>query len=169
MTTGTAIGASLSVPGRPDQVHAARVFTSEALGDDHPCALVAVLLVSELVTNSVLHSDSRLPGGTVTLTVTGTADLARVEVRDAGGTSVPSLKGQVTWRRRAVTVSGWSITWRPGGITAAMRPGSSPGSRSARSRHHDRSTQARQAGQPGCPVNWATTSTAGSSAAPPRS
>ena len=63
MTTGTAIGASLSVPGRPDQVHAARVFTSEALGDDHPCAPVAVLLVSELVTNSVLHSDSRLPGG----------------------------------------------------------------------------------------------------------
>ena len=73
MTAGTAIRASLSFPGRPDQVRAARAFTSKTLGDDHPCAPVAVLLVSELVTNSVLHSDSRLPGGTVTVTVTGTA------------------------------------------------------------------------------------------------
>ena len=89
MTTGTAIGASLSVPGRPDQVHAARVFTSEALGDDHPCEPVAVLLVSELVTNSMRHSNSRLPGGTITITVTGSPASARVEVRDAGGVSVP--------------------------------------------------------------------------------
>ncbi len=93
MTAGTAIRASLSFPGHPDQVRAARAFTSKTLGDDHPCAPVAVLLVSELVTNSVLHGDSRLPGGTVTVTVTGTADVALVEVRDAGGTSVPFLKG----------------------------------------------------------------------------
>ena len=93
MTAGTAIRASLRVPGHPGQVHAARVFTGTTLGDDHPCAAVAVLLVSELVTNSVLHSDSRLPGGTVTVTVTGTPDVARVEVRDAGGISVPFLKG----------------------------------------------------------------------------
>ena len=93
MTAGTVIRASLSFPGHPDQVRAARAFTSKTLGDDHPCAPVAVLLVSELVTNSVLHSDSRLPGGTVTVTVTGTADVALVEVRDVGGTSVPFLKG----------------------------------------------------------------------------
>ena len=93
MTAGTAIQASLSVPGRPDQVHAARVFTGTTLGDHHPCAAVAVLLVSEMVTNSVLHSDSRLPGGTITVTVTGVPDGARVEVRDAGGTSVPLVKG----------------------------------------------------------------------------
>ena len=93
MTAGTAIRASLSFPGHPDQVRAARAFTGKTLGDDHPCAPVAVLLVSEMVTNSVLHSDSRLPGGTVTITVTGTADVALVEVRDAGGTSVPFLKG----------------------------------------------------------------------------
>jgi anti-sigma regulatory factor (Ser/Thr protein kinase) len=93
MTTGTAIGASLSVPGRPDQVHAARMFTSEALGDDHPCEPVAVLLVSELVTNSVLHSDSRLPGGMITVTVTSAGpDAVRVEVRDAGGPTLPFLK-----------------------------------------------------------------------------
>ena len=93
MTTGTAIGASLSVPGRPDQVHSARVFTSEALGDDHPCEPVAVLLVSELVTNSVLHSDSRLPGGMITVTVTSAGpDAVRVMVRDAGGPTLPFLK-----------------------------------------------------------------------------
>ena len=93
MTTGTAIGASLSVPGRPDQVHAARVFTSEVLGDDHPCEPVAVLLVSELVTNSVVHSDSRLPGGTITVTVTSAGpDAVRVEIRDAGGPTLPFLK-----------------------------------------------------------------------------
>jgi anti-sigma regulatory factor (Ser/Thr protein kinase) len=73
-------------------VRAARAFTSTTLGDDHPCTPVAVLLASELVTNSVLHSDSRLPGGTVSITVTGTADAARVEVCDAGGTSAPFLK-----------------------------------------------------------------------------
>src|SRR5579872_5468592 len=72
MTASTVIRASLSVPGRPEQVHAARVFTSQTFGSEHPCEPVAVLLVSEVVTNSVLHSDSCLPGGTVTVTVTGT-------------------------------------------------------------------------------------------------
>jgi anti-sigma regulatory factor (Ser/Thr protein kinase) len=92
MTSGTAVRADLSIPGRRDQVHAARVFTSKTLGGDHPCTPVAVLLASELVTNSVLHSDSRLPGGRITVTVTGTADFARVEVRDAGGPTLPTVK-----------------------------------------------------------------------------
>jgi serine/threonine-protein kinase RsbW len=93
MTTGTAIRASLSIPGRPEQVHAARVFTSEALGDGHPCEPAAVLLVSELVTNSVRHSDSRLPGGMITVTVTSAGpDTVRIEVRDAGGPTLPFLK-----------------------------------------------------------------------------
>ena len=93
MTTGTAIGASLAGPGRPDQVHAARVFTSEALGGGHPCESVAVLLVSELVTNSVVHSNSRLPGGMITVTVTSAGpDTVRVEIRDAGGPTLPFVK-----------------------------------------------------------------------------
>ena len=40
----------------------------------------------------MLHSDSRRPGGIITVTVPGAPDGARVEVRDAGGTSVPALK-----------------------------------------------------------------------------
>jgi anti-sigma regulatory factor (Ser/Thr protein kinase) len=91
MTAGTAIRASLTIPGHPGQVHAARVFTGTTLGDEHPCAAVAVLLVSEMVTNSMLYSYSGLPGGTITVTVTGSPDVARVEVRDAGGMSVPLL------------------------------------------------------------------------------
>lgn len=92
VTASTAIRKRLTVPGgRHDQARAARVFTTAALSAQHPCAAIAALLVSELVTNSMLHSDSRLPGGTITITVTGSPGRARVEVRDAGGTSVPAV------------------------------------------------------------------------------
>jgi anti-sigma regulatory factor (Ser/Thr protein kinase) len=89
--TGTTSQASLSIPGQPEHAHAARRFVETTLGADHPCVGTAVLLASELVTNSMLHSDSRLPGQTITVTVTGVPGGARVEVRDAGGRSVPSL------------------------------------------------------------------------------
>lgn len=93
MTASTAIRKRLTVPGgRHDQARAARVFTSAALSPHHPCAATAALLVSELVTNSMLYSDSRLPGGTITITVTGSPACARVEVRDAGGASVPAVQ-----------------------------------------------------------------------------
>jgi anti-sigma regulatory factor (Ser/Thr protein kinase) len=91
MTAGTAVQASLTVPGQPDQVHTAREFAGRALGADHPCAPLTALLISELVTNSVLHSDSRLPGNTITITLVGVPGGVRVEVRDAGGASVPLL------------------------------------------------------------------------------
>jgi anti-sigma regulatory factor (Ser/Thr protein kinase) len=89
MTAGTAVRACLTIPGRPEQACSAREFVETALGTDHPCAFTAVLLTSELVTNSLLHSNSRLPGGTITVTVAGIPGGARVEVRDAGGASVP--------------------------------------------------------------------------------
>ena len=91
-TSDTVFQASLTVPCEAGQVHAVREFVGETLGDDS-CADILVLLASELATNSIMHSDSRLPGGTITVTVTGTPDVARVEVRDAGGISAPSLKG----------------------------------------------------------------------------
>ena len=90
MTAGTAIRASLTVPGQPEQVQAARAFVAKTLGAAHPCGAIAVQLVSELVTNSVLHSDSRHPGKTITITVIGSLEGVRVEVLDAGGASVPS-------------------------------------------------------------------------------
>lgn len=89
-SSGTAIRACLTIPGQPGQAHAAREFVETALGADRPFTFAAVLLTSELVTNSMLHSHSRLPGQTITITVTGIPGGVRVEVRDAGGTSVPS-------------------------------------------------------------------------------
>jgi len=81
----------LTIPGLPEQVHAARAFVGRILGSDHPCAFTTVLLVSELVTNSVQHSSSRGPDGIITITVAGIADGVRVQVADAGGASVPAV------------------------------------------------------------------------------
>lgn len=89
MTADTATQLSLTISGRPEQVRVARAFVSTALGADHPCETVAILLASELVTNSVLYSDPRLPEPAITITVTTVPDHVRVEVRDAGGASVP--------------------------------------------------------------------------------
>jgi anti-sigma regulatory factor (Ser/Thr protein kinase) len=89
-STGTATRACLTIPGQPEQLHSAREFVETALGADHPFTFLAVLLTSELVTNSMLHSNSRLPGQTITITTTGIHGGVRVEVHDAGGTSVPA-------------------------------------------------------------------------------
>jgi anti-sigma regulatory factor (Ser/Thr protein kinase) len=50
-----------------------------------------MLLVSELVTNSVLHSQSRRPGGTVTVALCARATSVLIQVRDDGGRSAPRL------------------------------------------------------------------------------
>jgi anti-sigma regulatory factor (Ser/Thr protein kinase) len=98
----------LTIAAVPGNVRKARAFVAEVLGPDHPCADTAVLLCSELVTNAVLHSNSRWPGGTVTVLVTGPPDLTstdtdssdpggvgpvRVEVIDEGSaSSIPVVK-----------------------------------------------------------------------------
>jgi anti-sigma regulatory factor (Ser/Thr protein kinase) len=99
---------SLTIAAVPGNVRKARAFVAEVLGPDHPCVDTAVLLCSELVTNAVLHSESRWPGGTVTVLVTGPPDLTstdtdgtdpdgsgpvRVEVIDEGSaSSIPVVK-----------------------------------------------------------------------------
>jgi anti-sigma regulatory factor (Ser/Thr protein kinase) len=50
-----------------------------------------MLLVSDLVTNSVLHSQSRRPGGTVTVALCAGATSVLIQVRDEGGPSKPRL------------------------------------------------------------------------------
>ena len=86
---------ALAIPGCPEHVHAARAFTELVLGvhgraDDG----TASLLVSELVTNSMIHSDSGKPGGTVTITVAVTAGAVLVEVTDNGGSGEPAPRDQ---------------------------------------------------------------------------
>jgi serine/threonine-protein kinase RsbW len=84
---------SLTISGIPKNVARARAFVAEVLGPDHPCADVAVLLCSELVTNAVLHSDSRRPGGTVTIAVADLTDSVEVKVIDEGSaSSIPVVK-----------------------------------------------------------------------------
>lgn len=89
--TGRTLISSLHLPGKPECVAAARKFTELVLGmhgiDDDG---VASLLVSELVTNSLAHSDSGRPGGTVTVTIAVTASQVLVVVTDAGGAGHPA-------------------------------------------------------------------------------
>jgi anti-sigma regulatory factor (Ser/Thr protein kinase) len=91
---GAAVRESVTFAGRPDQVREARAFVARLLGSSHPCGDVAVLLASEMVTNSVRHSGSAGPGEAVTVTVTvvvGDAGV-RVEVTGRKADGVPVLR-----------------------------------------------------------------------------
>jgi serine/threonine-protein kinase RsbW len=70
--------------GDAGQVRAARRFLAGAL-DGCPAADDALLCVSELATNAVLHSRSGGPGGRFTVRATRRAGSVRVEVVDDGG------------------------------------------------------------------------------------
>jgi anti-sigma regulatory factor (Ser/Thr protein kinase) len=82
---------SVTIPAVPGQVRAARAFVAGVLGASHPHADAALLLASELVTNSVRHSGSAVPGGLVTVTVAAGGGGVRVEVTDRSGDGVPVL------------------------------------------------------------------------------
>ncbi|SDT77241.1 Anti-sigma regulatory factor (Ser/Thr protein kinase) [Streptomyces sp. TLI_053] len=71
-------------PGVPESAGAARKLVRDALGD-HPRVADAELIVSELVTNSVLHSKSGRPGGSVWVEVRRSADTVWIDVADEGG------------------------------------------------------------------------------------
>jgi hypothetical protein len=110
-------------PARPEQVGRARKFLATALGGC-PAADDAVLVVSELAGNSVLHSASSRSGGAFTVRVeVRHGDYVRIEVRDEGGPwdERPCADGRVHGLAivRALAVasgtdgdalSGW-ITW----------------------------------------------------------
>ncbi len=89
MATQGLLGA-IDLVGVPESVARARAFVREVLGRAHPVLDEVVLLVSELVTNSVTHSDSRR-GGQVTLAVSEVDDTAHVEVLDSGSDSEPRV------------------------------------------------------------------------------
>ena len=93
---GAAVLGSLTIPGRPEHVREARAFVAKALGELHRSLDTAVLLTSELVTNAVTHSNSRLHGGTVTLLITESSSGVRIEVADQGSDlSSPVVRGNV--------------------------------------------------------------------------
>ena len=92
MKAGVALLGSLTIPGRPEHAAAARVFVARTLGDDYACADTAVLLTSELVTNSLQHSHSCRDGGTITVTLIAIPGGIRAEVIDEGGATAPALR-----------------------------------------------------------------------------
>ena len=88
---GVAVRESAAFAGRPDQVREARAFVGRLLGPSHPCGDVAVLLASEMVTNSLLHGGSG-SGEAVTGTVVVSDAGVRVEVTGRKGDGVPVLR-----------------------------------------------------------------------------
>jgi anti-sigma regulatory factor (Ser/Thr protein kinase) len=84
--------ASIRLAGRVENISLAREFVTASLGANHPGAGVLQLIVSELVTNSVMHSRSAREGGTVTVALVSDGHRTRVEVTDDGGPALPQLR-----------------------------------------------------------------------------
>jgi anti-sigma regulatory factor (Ser/Thr protein kinase) len=80
--------------GSPESVAEARDYVRQKLGTGHPAVDDVTLLTSELVTNSVIHSNSR-NGGSVTLALADCHDFIHVDVVDSGGDTVPCVRGDV--------------------------------------------------------------------------
>ncbi|MET8142108.1 ATP-binding protein [Sphaerisporangium sp. NPDC005288] len=76
----------------PESVAKAREYVRGKLGTGHPALDDVTLLVSELVTNALVHSNSR-DGGSVTLALADCYDRIHVDVVDAGGDTVPCVRG----------------------------------------------------------------------------
>ena len=96
MKAGAALLGSLTIPGRAEHVAEARAFVGRTLGAECAETDLAILLTSELVTNSIQHSRSGRNGGTITITLIAVPDGIRAEVIDEGGATNPMLScGQV--------------------------------------------------------------------------
>ena len=104
----------LVICAQPEQVGVARSFVRQVLGHGHPGTERVTLLTSELVTNSVNHSNSRREGGTITVTVRTSADCVRVEVQDDGGPTAPAVcpDGDLAEAGRGLRlVEAYSLMW----------------------------------------------------------
>ncbi|TMR97997.1 ATP-binding protein [Nonomuraea basaltis] len=86
--------AELVFPGVPSSVPVARHCVKCVLTTaGHRNVTGVQLVVSELVANAVMHSVSGLAGGLITLDVRAIGnDLARIDVMDDGGLTVPYVR-----------------------------------------------------------------------------
>jgi anti-sigma regulatory factor (Ser/Thr protein kinase) len=89
---GRAVRETVTLAGRAERARAARSFVGEVLGSGHPCRDAAILLVSEIFSNSVRHSGSGAAGETVTVAVRARDGIVRVEVTDRAGPGTPELR-----------------------------------------------------------------------------
>ena len=82
---------SATYPGSAEHISAVRADL-RALLRDCPVLDDVILCVSELATNAVLHSHSRLPGGSFTIRVTiSPGHFVRIDVADDGGPWTPAV------------------------------------------------------------------------------
>ena len=123
-STGTPqITSSRAFPATPQQVGEARRFLAAIL-DGRSAADDAVLCLSELASNAVLHSRSAAHGAQFTVRATVQNDRLRVEVSDDGGpwhrpdgsTDQQHGRGLVivsqlstTWGRAGTPDTGWTV------------------------------------------------------------
>ena len=96
--------------GDAGQVRAARRFLAGPL-DGCPAADDALLCVSELATNAVLHSRSGRPGGRFTVRARRQAGSVRVEVTDEGGPWARERDGDGQSGRGLLIVSEVASRW----------------------------------------------------------
>jgi serine/threonine-protein kinase RsbW len=77
-------------PGTPQQVRAARRFVASLL-DGSPFRDDAVIVISELFTNALVHADSGKPGGLVIVQVSRWRLGVRIAVTDQGSAKRPVI------------------------------------------------------------------------------
>jgi serine/threonine-protein kinase RsbW len=94
--TPTPIGrrSSITLPAIAGQIGTARQFVARLI-DDPALASDAVLCLSEVATNAIVHSNSRRPGGQFTVSAERYGDgRIRVEVEDGGGRWMERVKAE---------------------------------------------------------------------------
>jgi anti-sigma regulatory factor (Ser/Thr protein kinase) len=108
--------------GRPEHIRAARRFVAAALAAWPATQEAALLLVSEVVTNAILHSASGDHGGSLEVRYALDDHEVYVEVVDAGGSARPRRYAQylegVSGRGLALVealASGWGMHDHHGG------------------------------------------------------
>jgi serine/threonine-protein kinase RsbW len=101
---------TVTYPGGIQHVQAVRADLRPLLRDC-PMADEVVLCASELAANAALHSRSRLPGGTFTVSIRiNPGDHAQIEVEDDGGPWTP-LESDPTGHRGLDIVRGLASAW----------------------------------------------------------
>jgi anti-sigma regulatory factor (Ser/Thr protein kinase) len=105
----------------PSQVREVRAFVSAVLGCC-PARDNAVLCLSELANNAVLHSASRRPGGTFTVRIEVFENAVTIQVKDDGGDWAEQPPGDerghgldivnelaADWGRGGSPLTGWLV------------------------------------------------------------
>jgi serine/threonine-protein kinase RsbW len=96
---------SRAFPATREQVREARQFLAGVL-DGGPAAGDAVLCLSEIVTNAIMHSRSGEPGGHFTVTAAIRNGRLRVGVRDDGGPWTQPVRGRDGQHGRGLLIVG---------------------------------------------------------------